>query len=78
MCTKITPATQVPASTETPVPEKPTSDQVKWNVSEEKFMGAYSQTNEETGEPEIFSKELSRKYVSFSPWPTTGFILQQL
>ena len=49
MCTKITPATQVPASTETPVPEKPTSDQVKWNVSEEKFMGAYSQTNEETG-----------------------------
>ena len=64
--------TKKPATTEKPVPEKPTSVQVKWTVSEEKFMGAYSQMNEETGEPEIFYKELTRKYVSFSPWPTTN------
>lgn len=64
--------TQNPAATDNPVSDNPASDQVKWTVSEEKFMGAYSQVNEETGEPEIFTKELTRKYVSFSPWPTTN------
>lgn len=68
-----TPATtEKPATTETPVPEKPTSVQVKWTVSEETFIGKYAQTNEATGKEEIFSKELTRKYVSFSPWPTTN------
>lgn len=75
MCTKITPATQVPASTETPVPEKPTSDQVKWNVSEEKFMGAYSQTNEETEEPVPFNVESQVLFSSnyMVPEPNQGF-----
>ena len=75
MCTKITPATQVPASTETPVPEKPTSDQVKWNVSEEKFMGAYSQTNEETGELVPFNVESQVLFSSnyMVPEPNQGF-----
>ena len=75
MCTKITPATQVPASTETPVPEKPTSDQVKWNVSEEKFMGAYSQTNEETGAQVPFNVESQVLFSSnyMVPEPNQGF-----
>ena len=45
---------------------------MKWTVSEETFIGKYAQTNEATGKEEIFSKELTRKYVSFSPWPTTN------
>ena len=34
-------------------------------------MGAYSYKDEETGEDQIIPKKLTRKYVSFSPWPTT-------
>ena len=44
---------------------------MKWTVTEEKFQGAYSKKNEETGETENFPAELTRKYVSFNPWPTT-------
>lgn len=57
---KVKPAT-------TPAPVK-----VNWTVSEEKFMGEYAQINPATGKEEILSKELTRKYVSFSPWPTTN------
>ena len=68
-----TPATpETPTTPETPLPEKPTSVQVKWTVSEEQFTGKYSQINEATGKEEILSKLLTRKYVSFSPWPTTN------
>lgn len=61
-----------------PQPEKPVtppkevSNEVKWTVTEEKFMGAYARHNDETGEDEIIPMELTRKYVSFSPWPTTN------
>ena len=48
-----------------------TESKVKWTVTEEKFQGAYSKKNEETGETENFPAELTRKYVSFNPWPTT-------
>lgn len=65
-------STAKPATTQTTATtEKPISAQVKWTVSEENFMGAYSQINEATGKEEILSKKLTRKYVSFSPWPTT-------
>lgn len=65
---KVTPVkTKTPAST-----KKPASAQVKWTVSEVKFMGAYSRVNEDTGKTETIPKELTRKYVSFSPWPTTN------
>lgn len=64
---------QRPTTPERPsTPQRPTSVQVKWTVSEEQFIGKYAQINETTGEEEILSKELTRKYVSFSPWPTTN------
>ena len=70
--TESTATTEKPATTEsTATTEKPASAQVKWTVSEENFMGAYSQKDEETGKSVILSKKLTRKYVSFSPWPTT-------
>lgn len=61
---------QVKVTSSTPAKED--SNKVKWTVKEEKFMGAYSSKNEETGEIENIPKELTRKYVSFSPWPTTN------
>ena len=63
-------ATDVPKATDAPA--VPVSDKVEWKVTEEKFMGAYSVTNEVTGKPETLQKELTRKYVSFNPWPTTN------
>lgn len=63
--TPTTPTT--PEETTTPV-----SEVVEWTVTSEKFMGAYSYHNEETGEDEVITKELTRKYVSFAPWPTTN------
>lgn len=50
----------------------PVSPEVKWKVTAETFEGAYSYHNEETGKDEIIPKTLTRKYVSFSPWPTTN------
>lgn len=63
-------ATDVPKATDAPA--VPVSDKVEWKVTEEKFMGAYSVMNEVTGKPETLQKELTRKYVSFNPWPTTN------
>ncbi len=54
------------------VSKKTTSNVVKWTVKEEKFMGAYSYKDETTNEDLIIPKELTRKYVSFNPWPTTN------
>lgn len=68
--------TDVPQTTDVPKvtanPSQPVSDKVEWTVTEEKFTGAYSSENEVTGEIENIPKELTRKYVSFNPWPTTN------
>lgn len=66
-----TPSTDTP-STDNPTQEEPVSPEVKWSVTEEKFTGYYSYQNEETGLTENLPKELTRKYVSFNPWPTTN------
>lgn len=68
--TSVPQKTDVPKVTDTP--SQPVSDKVEWTVTEEKFMGAYSVKNEVTGETENIPKELTRKYVSFNPWPTTN------
>ena len=63
---------QTTATPTTSVTAQPVTDEVQWTVTEEKFMGQYAQKNEETGEDEVIPKELTRKYVSFNPWPTTN------
>ena len=78
--TETVPPTEAPQATDTvqpsvaptETPSQPVSDKVEWTVTEEKFMGAYSSKNDETGETENIPKELTRKYVSFNPWPTTN------
>lgn len=54
------------------VSKKAVSNVVKWTVKEETFMGAYSYKDETTNEDLVIPKELTRKYVSFNPWPTTN------
>lgn len=54
------------------VSKKAVSNVVKWIVKEETFMGAYSYKDETTNEDLVIPKELTRKYVSFNPWPTTN------
>lgn len=48
------------------------SNVVNWTTTSETFTGYYSRKNETTGNTDIIPKELTRKYVSFSPWPTTN------
>lgn len=48
------------------------SNVVTWTTTSEKFTGYYSSKNETAGNTDIIPKELTRKYVSFSPWPTTN------
>ena len=57
-----------PATTPAPV-------KVNWTVSEEKFMGAYSQTNEETGALVPFNVESQVLFSSnyMAPVPDQGF-----
>lgn len=69
------PSTPEQPTTKPDTPEQPTtpvSPEVKWKVTAETFEGAYSYHNDDTGEDEIIPKTLTRKYVSFSPWPTTN------
>lgn len=54
------------------VSKKSSSNVVKWTVKEETFTGSYSYKDETTNEDLIIPKELTRKYVSFNPWPTTN------
>ena len=54
------------------VSKKAVSNVVKWTVKEETFTGAYSYKDETTNEDLVIPKELTRKYVSFNPWPTTN------
>lgn len=54
------------------VSKKAVSNVVKWTVKEETFMGAYSYKDETTNEDLVIPKELTRKYISFNPWPTTN------
>lgn len=50
----------------------PVSNVVNWTTTSETFTGYYSRKNEVTGNTDIIPKQLTRKYVSFSPWPTTN------
>lgn len=68
--------TLTPDPTPDPAPDPTPDPKVTWSVTEESFMGAYSYKDEETGEDQIIPKKLTRKYVSFSPWPTTDHISQ--
>lgn len=57
-------------------PVTPTNNTVKWTTSQETFTGAYANQDSTTGQTDIIPKTLTRKYVSFSPWPTTDAHVQ--
>lgn len=48
-----------------------TSDTVRWATAEETFTGAYASQDGSGGRTGLIPKTLTRKRVSFDPWPTT-------